>query len=152
VLTWPSRRAFRWLHAWCGPLHRACVAGHEPAPSGHQLTVTLTVMCTAIVAVPAAPQSPPPAGRKMTLSNAVLRQVHQEITLQVANAVRRLHAQAKLGAGVRLNAINNELDCTASVLRTIEIKMIAIASISTRLRLLEIKLTCSTDGQLGDTL
>jgi len=37
------------------------------------LTLTLTVMFTAIAAVPAAPQSPPPTGQKLTLSNAMIR-------------------------------------------------------------------------------
>ena len=39
---------------------------------GMKLTLTLTVMFTAIVAVPAAPQSPPPTGRKLTLSSAAI--------------------------------------------------------------------------------
>jgi len=38
-----------------------------------KLTLTLTVMFTAIAAVPAAPQSPPPTGQKLTLSNAMIR-------------------------------------------------------------------------------
>src|SRR5688572_29651442 len=38
-----------------------------------KLTLILTVMFTAIAAVPAAPQSPPPTGQKLTLSNAMIR-------------------------------------------------------------------------------
>jgi hypothetical protein len=37
-----------------------------------KLTLTLTVMFTAIAAVPAAPQSPPPTGLKITLSGATI--------------------------------------------------------------------------------
>jgi hypothetical protein len=37
------------------------------------LTLTVTVMCTAIAAVPAAPQSPPPTGRKLTLASTMIQ-------------------------------------------------------------------------------
>ena len=40
---------------------------------GMKLTLALTVMFTAIAAVPAAPQSPPPTGRKFTLANAMIQ-------------------------------------------------------------------------------
>ena len=45
----------------------------SPHHRGMKLTLTLTVMFTAIAAVPAAPQSPPPTGQKLTLSNAMIR-------------------------------------------------------------------------------
>jgi len=80
----------------------------------------------------------------------VLRRVDQEITLQVANAVRRLHDRVRSGEGLRQDAIDSDTDCTASVIRTIEIKMIAVALIATRLRLLELQLSRSTDGALDD--
>lgn len=37
------------------------------------MKLTLAVMLTAIAVVPAAPQSPPPTGQKLTLSNAMIR-------------------------------------------------------------------------------
>ena len=37
------------------------------------MKLTLAVMFTAIAAVPASPQSPPPTGRKLTLANAMIR-------------------------------------------------------------------------------
>jgi DinB superfamily len=40
---------------------------------GMKLTLALTVMFTAIAAVPAAPQSPPPTGRKLTLANTMIQ-------------------------------------------------------------------------------
>ena len=40
---------------------------------GMKLTLALTVMFTAIAAVPAAPQSPPPTGQKFTLANAMIQ-------------------------------------------------------------------------------
>ena len=40
---------------------------------GMKLTLALTVMFTAIVAVPAAPQSPPPTGQKFTLANTMIQ-------------------------------------------------------------------------------
>ena len=38
-----------------------------------KLTLALTVMFTAIAAVPAAPQSPPPTGRKLTLASTMIQ-------------------------------------------------------------------------------
>jgi len=40
---------------------------------GMKLTLALTVMFTAIAAVPAAPQSPPSTGRKLTLANTMIQ-------------------------------------------------------------------------------
>ena len=40
---------------------------------GMKLTLALTVMFTAIAAVPAAPQSPLPTGRKLTLANTMIQ-------------------------------------------------------------------------------
>jgi hypothetical protein len=47
-----------------------------PHHRGMKLTITLTVMCTAIAsiaALAAAPQSPPPTGQKFTLANAAIQ-------------------------------------------------------------------------------
>ena len=45
----------------------------SPHHRGMKLTLALTVMCTAIAAVPAAPQSPPPTGQKFTLANTMIQ-------------------------------------------------------------------------------
>ena len=45
----------------------------SPHHRGMKLTLALTVMCTAIAAVPAAPQSLPPTGPKLTLSNVMIQ-------------------------------------------------------------------------------
>jgi hypothetical protein len=47
----------------------------SPHHRGMKLTVTLTVtvICAALAAVPAAPQSPPPTGRKLTLATTMIQ-------------------------------------------------------------------------------